>query len=167
MQAMRYQLILFAAVISCAPAVWGIGEVEFITGFEGAVREPDNNEDQAWAGVEYYWDQLLWETFRPYARAMIGFDDSHYLVTMGLSFEITPLAGFDELRLGIQTGPAYTDVGRPHTGGMWNWTTDFYLRYKYFQLGYSHTSNGGIDAPNSGLDMVSAGLAFPLGKQQP
>jgi hypothetical protein len=167
MKGFKKQLLWIASIAAFGLPAYGLGELDFITGFEGAIREPDHNEDQAWTGFEYTLDRTLWNTFQPYVRAAVGWDDSHYLVSTGLRFEFQPFEDWEDLTLGLQTGPAYTEVGAPHTGSKWNWTSDVFVRYWFIRIGYSHTSNGGIDAPNSGLDMVIVGISLPLERLAP
>ena len=160
----QIQLIHFIAglALCLSPALHARGEIQLLAGAEGAIREPDGNKDQAWLGIGYMWEERILNYFQPYGRALVGDDYGDYLLTAGLAFSFQPLEELEDLRLGIQTGPAYTNVGRPHTGSRYNWTTDAWVRYRIFQLGYSHTSNGGIDSPNSGLDLVTFGIILPF-----
>jgi len=155
-------LILLGFGGGLAPTLHALGELQFLAGAEGAIREPDGNKDQAWLGLGYMWDHRFLDLFQPYGKVIVGIDDGAYLATVGFAFSFQPFESFENLRLGIQTGPAYTDVGRPHTGSRFNWTSGAWVRYRIFQLGYSHTSNGGIDSPNSGLDMVTFGIILPF-----
>lgn len=149
---------LFALSGASLPAL----DIQFLQGFEGAIREPDGNEDQGWTGLEIVSGNALFAGLHPYGKVMLGWNDTDYLVTAGLEYKACPFASLPELCLGLQTGPAYTNAGPPHTGSKWNWTTDAFVRYHWLQVGYSHTSNGGIDAPNSGLDMVVIGVVLEL-----
>lgn len=155
-------LILLGFGGGLAPTLHAAGELQFLAGAEGAIREPDGNTDQAWLGLGYMWDHRFLDLFQPYGKVLVGEDYGDYLLTAGLVFSFQPLEGLEDLRLGIQTGPAYTNVGRPHSGSRFNWTSGAWVRYRIFQLGYSHTSNGGIDSPNSGLDMVTFGIMLPF-----
>ncbi|MFO7725085.1 MAG: acyloxyacyl hydrolase [Oceanipulchritudo sp.] len=158
------QLIRFIVGLGCclAPALHARGELQLLGGFEGAFREPDGNKDQAWLGIGYMWEHRFFDLFQPYGKVLFGDDYGDYLATAGLAFVFQPFKEVEDVRVGIQSGPAYTDVGRPHSGSKWNWTTDVWVRYKVFQVGYSHTSNGGLDSPNSGLDLITLGIVLPF-----
>lgn len=137
------------------------GSVELLLGVEGPAREPEFNKTQEWFGVQYTHEEPVIKSFRFFAKAMVGNNSSgDYLVTTGLSYTWFPSESIEDLGIRLQTGLSYTEVGWPHTGSEFNWTTDLTIEYNGFLLGYSHSSNGGLSQPNSGLDMILLGYSF-------
>lgn len=155
---MRSRILIFLAFVALLPARLP-GDFELLTGFEGPVREPRANTDQTWLGLQYTAARPLWWRLAPYARLMVDIRHAQdYLVSAGMAAEFRPFEGHPDLFISLQTGPAWTDVGRPHTGAKLNWSSDIRIGYKVFFAGYSHTSNGGTERPNSGLDLLLVGL---------
>jgi hypothetical protein len=155
----RIAVVALALLLGAAPAA---AEFQLLTGFEGPVHEPGFNRSQTWVGLQYQLDQPLVWRLAPYVKIMGDTRDSgQFLVSTGLLLRWHPSRRLPQLFVCIQTGPAYTDVGRPHTGTRFNWSSDLKIGYKALFAGWSHTSNGGLDKPNAGLDILLLGLRFP------
>lgn len=156
---MKRLVTVLAAVLASAPAL--IGSVELLVGIEGPAREPEFNKTQEWFGLQYTTDEPVLMGFQYYAKALVGSNSSdEFLIATGLAYAWTPLDSAPEFQIRLQAGPSYTEVGWPHTGTDFNWTTDLTLEYHGFLFGYSHSSNGGLGEPNSGLDMILLGYSI-------
>lgn len=150
-------LILFSLGAASADAV-----IQAMVGLEGPAREPEGNEEQTWLGLQYtHPGPVLWK-LHPFAKGMVSLRDNDILLTAGLALVFQPMEEVPEFRVSIQTGPSFANTGPPHTGSDLNWTSEAQVCYKSLMVGYSHTSNGGLDFPNSGLDLVLFGIRFEL-----
>lgn len=152
------------AVSLCLAGVAMASDLHIFAGSEDWARDKRDNTSQTWVGLQYTADYELWWGLHPYLRVMSGVhEENPLLVAAGLSISFVPFPAIEDLRFSLQTGPAYTDVGYPHTGRKLNWMTDLQLVYKWIFVGYSHTSNAGTHDLNRGLDMVTVGFSIPLG----
>ncbi|NDV62406.1 acyloxyacyl hydrolase [Puniceicoccales bacterium CK1056] len=136
--------------------------MQLVVGIEDLFREIDGNPDQIWVGLEYTTEYSLFDLFNPYFKGMAGLktgDD--YILATGLAFEWQPLDEMPDWMISLHSGPSYTNVGPPHSGARFNWTSEISIHYKYLMVGYSHTSNGGVYSPNSGLDLFLIGFTLP------